>query len=308
MKLSVISPVYRAEGIVTELVEQLSRCLESSDIDYEIILVEDGSKDNSWNEIVKSSQHDTRVKGIKLSRNFGQHYAVSAGLDAATGTHCAIIDCDLQDYPDSILLMLDEMEKGFDVVFSKRKKRHHGFFKSKMTILYHFLFRVLVGNEFDINLNSLVLMKSSVRDQFVKLKDYDRLYIQLLKWVGFKSGVLEVDHRERYSGKSTYSFSALLKIAIQGWTFHSDRLLRLSIYGGFFMSGLSFIGGLTIVAMYFLRGFQAGWPSVILSIIFSSGLILVSIGIVGLYVGKIFSQVKGRPLYVIEKQINVEHE
>jgi len=308
MKLSIISPVFRAQGMVSELVGELSRCLGDSNIDFELILVEDGSLDNSWDEIVNCSQNDVRIKGIKLSRNFGQHYAVSAGLDAATGTHCVIIDCDLQDYPDSILLMLKEMEKGFDVVFSKRKKRHHGYFKSKMTLLYHFLFRILVGNEFDINLNSLVLMKSTVRDQFVKLKDYDRLYIQLLKWVGFRSTVLEVEHRERFSGNSTYSFSALLKIAIQGWTFHSDRLLRLSIYGGFFMSGLSFLGGLTIVAMYFLRGFQAGWPSVILSIIFSSGLILVSVGIVGLYVGKIFSQVKDRPLYVIEKRINVEHE
>lgn len=305
MKLSVISPVYRAEGMIKALVSQITECLETEGIDFEIILVEDGSSDNSWLEIEQAAISNHKVLGIKLSRNFGQHYAVSAGLNAASGTHCVIIDCDLQDYPKSIVLMLEEMEKGFDLIFTKRKKRFHGFFKSKMTLIYHFLYRILVGAEYDIDLNSLVLMKSKVKDEFLRLKDYDRLYIQLLKWVGFRSVVLEVDHRERYSGKSTYTFSGLLKIAIQGWTFHSDRLLRLAIYGGFLMSGLSFLGGLIIVMLYFFRGFQPGWPSVILSIIFSAGLILLSIGIVGLYVGKIFAQVKNRPLYVVEKQVNM---
>jgi dolichol-phosphate mannosyltransferase len=151
----------------------------------------------------------------------------------------------------------------------------------------------------------MTMFSSRVKDEFVKLKDQDRLYIQLLKWVGFKSTYLPVEHRERFEGKSTYSVSKLFFTAIQGWTSYSDKLLRLSIYSGLAISAITLLVGIYIVVSYFMKSFQPGWPSLIVAILFSTGLILMSIGITGIYIGKIFEQTKQRPLFIIDKKLNL---
>jgi dolichol-phosphate mannosyltransferase len=151
----------------------------------------------------------------------------------------------------------------------------------------------------------MTLFSSRVRDEFVKLKDQDRLYIQLLKWIGFKSTSVAVEHSQRFEGKSTYTVSKLFLTALQGWTSYSDKLLRMSIYGGLIISLLSLLAGIYIVISYFLKSFQPGWPSIFVAILFSTGLILMSIGIAGIYIGKIFDQTKERPLYIIEEKLNV---
>ncbi len=305
MKISVVSPVYMAENIIPELVKRVSKQLGLLTSDFEIILVDDCGPDNSWQEIKKQCEKHEFVKGVKLSRNFGQHYAVSAGIAKATGDNVILMDCDLQDNPNDFHKLLQKRNEGFEVVFTERVKRKHGVFKAFSAYIYNKLFTLFSGGDYHINAGSLVMFSKRVGDEFNKLEDKDRLYIQMLKWIGFKSTVVPVEHNNRYEGKSSYSFLKLLKIGLQGWTSHSDKLLKFSVYIGVLLSFISFIAGVFIIIKYFFYNLQPGWPSIIVSILFSTGLILLSIGIMGLYVGKIFEQSKNRPLYIIDEEINL---
>jgi len=305
VSISIVSPVYKSEKIVDELVKRLSDELGKITNRYEIILPEDGSGDGSWERIEKNCEKHKFVKGVKLSRNFGQHYAITAGLSQASGDIIVIMDCDLQDDPVHIKKLFDEFNKGYDVVFTKRIGRKHSFFKKITAKIYNTLFSLFSNKDYDLEVGSMTMISSRVKDEFLRLKDQDRLYIQLLKWVGFRSTYVPVEHRERFEGSSTYSVSQLFLTALQGWTSYSDKLLRLSIYTGLIISILSFLASLFIAVSYFLLQYQPGWPSIIVAILFSTGLILMSIGIAGIYIGKIFEQTKDRPLYIIEKKINL---
>ena len=303
--ISIVSPVYKAEKIVNELVKRLTEEVSKITDSYEILLIEDGSPDESWEKIEQNCAKDKHVKGIKLSRNFGQHYAISAGMEAANGEAIIIMDCDLQDDPKHIHLLYKKFkDEKFDVVFTKRKNRKHSFFKSITSRIYNLLFYFFSDKSFDVNVGTMVLFSERVQSEFNRLKDKDRLYIQLIKWVGFKSSFIIVDHNERFEGSSSYTLPKLVFLALQGWTSHSDKLLRLSIYTGFFLSFCTFFTGIVIGFMYFFKGFQPGWPSLFLALLFSTGLILMSIGIVGIYIGKIFEQVKERPLFIVDKKLN----
>jgi polyisoprenyl-phosphate glycosyltransferase len=304
--VSVVSPVYFGESLVEELVRRVTSEMESADILYEVILVDDGSTDASWDKIKDCTLKNSRIKGVRLSRNFGQHFAVTAGLEAAKGDVVVIMDCDLQDDPSSIHQLLEAHEKGYEVVFTKRIARKHSFFKRLNAKIYNLLFSFFSERLYDVNAGSLVLFTKRVRDIFLRLKDKDRLYIQMLKWIGFPSTYIPVVHHERFAGKSTYNFTKLLKLALQGWTSHSDKLLRFSIYTGFILSLITFVIGVIIVISYFTHGFQPGWPSLFVAILFSTGLVLMSVGITGIYIGKIFEQTKNRPLYIVDQKLNID--
>ncbi len=306
VEISVISPVYQAVNIIDTLVGKLEEVM--SDKNYEIILIDDGSSDNGWLNIVAHMQRNGRIKGIKLSRNFGQHAAVSAGVEYCVGQTIVVMDCDMQDHPQDIPKLIEAQQQGFDIVFTKRINRQHSFFKNTTAAIYNWLFRLISNKNFDVNQGSLVLFNRKVANEFNRLKDADRLYIQLLKWTGFKSTYVPVEHHKRQEGNSTYSLSKLFRIAIEGLTSHSDKLLRLTVASGFILSACSFIGIAVIVFLYLLYGFQAGWPSIMVTILFSTGLVLTSIGIAGIYIGKIFNQVKDRPLYVVEEKINFDSD
>jgi glycosyltransferase involved in cell wall biosynthesis len=304
--ISVISPVYKAENILDELVKRITSEIEKITSDYEIILVEDGSPDNSWQKIKENCAKNDKVKGIKLSRNFGQHYAVTAGIENSFGEYLIIMDCDLQDDPIFIKQLIYEAQNGNDIVYTKRKKRAHSFSKSMTSKIYNLLFTFFANKEYDVDAGSLILFSKKVAIEFLKIKDKDRLYLQIFKWLGFKSCTVEVVHNERFEGNSSYTLIKLIKLGIQGWTSHSDKLLKLSIYLGFFIASVSFALGLSIFVFWIYHPFQAGWPSLILSIFFSTGLILMSIGILGIYIGKTFEQSKNRPLYIIDNKLNYE--
>lgn len=305
MKISVVSPVYKAEKIVDELVRRLTEVLRGLADDYEIILVEDCGGDDSWKRIEENCRRDSHVKGILLSRNFGQHYAITAGLMQATGDVIIVMDCDLQDDPAHIARLLDEYNRGYEIVFTRRIGRKHSFFKMITAKIYNSMFTLFSDKNYELNVGSMTMFSARVKDEFIRLKDQDRLYIQLLKWIGFRSTHVPVEHRERYEGKSSYSISKLFLTAIQGWTSYSDKLLRLSIYSGLLISAITLLVGIYIVISYFLKSFQPGWPSLIVAILFSTGLILMSIGITGIYIGKIFEQTKQRPLFIIDKKLNL---
>jgi polyisoprenyl-phosphate glycosyltransferase len=305
-EISIVSPVYQSSGNITELINRIMSEVSQITERFEIVLVEDGSSDESWNEILINCKLSNRVKGIRLSRNFGQHYAVTAGLKYAQGEKIVIMDCDLQDDPAAIKLLYLSSQQGNEIVFTRRMNRKQSFFKELSAKIYNLLFLFFSNQNYDANTGSMVLFSARVKLIFLELKDKDRLYVQLLKWIGFKQVYIPVAHQPRFSGRSSYNFGKLIHLAVQGWTSHSDKLLRLSIYGGFTISLSTFLISLYIVIRYILYGFQPGWPSLFIAILFSTGLILMSIGIVGIYIGKIFEQTKDRPLYIVDEKINLD--
>lgn len=304
MEISIVSPVYNAGLFIDALKERLVESLKKMAVSFEIVLVDDGSSDDSWEKITKICAAEKNIKGIKLSRNFGQHNAVTAGLNEASGNYIVIIDCDLQNDPGDISQLYQTILSGYDIVFTKRKSRSHSLVKSFNAWLYNRVFRLFSDANFSIDLGSMVIFSNKVKSEFLKIKDKDRLYLQLLKWLGFTSTTVEVEHHKRYAGTSGYTFLKLLNIGLQGWTSHSKKLLMFTIYGGLLLSFLSFCVGISIFIRYFFHSFQPGWPSIFVAITFSTGIIMLSIGILGIYIGKIFEQVKDRPLYIIDEKLN----
>lgn len=306
--LSIISPVYRAEKIVDMLVARIVEEVSKISDNFELILVEDGSPDHSWQAIERNCAQDSRVKGVKLSRNFGQHYAITAGLELATGDLTVLMDCDLQDNPAHIHLLYAKHQEGFDTVFTQRLARKHSFFKWVTAKAYHLFFRWFANHRYDLNVGSLVLFSQHVREEFLRVKDQDRLSIQVLKWLGFRQTYVTVSHDKRAEGKSSYSVLKLLNIALQGVTSYSDKLLRLSMYIGLFFSIVAGLGILTLVFLYFYQGVVFAWASLGVLMVFCTGLILTSLGIAGIYIGKTLEQSRNRPLYVIEEKVNIQNE
>jgi polyisoprenyl-phosphate glycosyltransferase len=306
--LSIVSPVYLAENIVDELVRRIKDEISGITSNYEIILVEDGSIDKSWQKIEENCKIDERVKGIKLSRNFGQHYAISAGLCESRGDYVVVLDCDLQDNPTYISDLLNKSLEGYEIVYTYHEIREHGKYKDFFAGLFHHIFNWLVDNDnlqSNLRIGSYSLLTRKVVEAFCRFNDYHRHYLSILRWLGFSKSYINIRHEKRYNGQTSYSFDKLVTLAIDGIVSQTDKVLRFSIFTGFLFASLGFISTILIVVRYFTTGFQAGWASISVLIVFSTGLILASLGIVGIYVGKIFEQAKGRPLYIIDERINM---
>jgi glycosyltransferase involved in cell wall biosynthesis len=308
IEISVVSPVYIAAKTVRELVFRIAEVLGPMGVSYEIILVEDGSPDDSWQEIEKIAATNSSVKGVKLSRNFGQHQAITAGLRASSGTYTVVIDCDLQDDPIYIPMLYEKAKEGFPVVFTLKNKRAHGFFKNITARFFEFIFNSLINEErfhtrSDVGTYSILSRK--VVNSFLKISDYHRHYLMVVRWLGFKEAYISIEHRKRVDGKSTYTITRLLTHAINGITSQSLRLLHLSIALGFGFVGLSFLSIVLLVIFYFTQGFREGWASIVILILLSTGCILLCLGITGLYLGKVFDQVRNRPLFLIDRTVNI---
>ena len=303
---SIISPVYQAENILNELVTRIENEIQKVTNDYEVILVDDGSTDDSWKVIESLCEKNSNIKGVKLSRNFGQAYAISAGLEKSKKNIAIVLDCDLQEDPKYFHQLIEEYNKGVHVVLTIPKKRRHGFLKNIMSKLYYSILNFLSDNSNSkMSQNgTLSLISRDVIDSFLKVNDYHRHYLAIIKWLGFSSTSIFIEQDKRYIGESTYSTKKLITLAIIGLTSQTDRLLKISIYIGCLFSLLGFLSIIYIIIQYFISGYQTGWPSIFILIIFSTGLILISLGIIGLYIAKIFEQTKQRPLYIIEKHLN----
>jgi glycosyltransferase involved in cell wall biosynthesis len=306
-RISVISPIYGAEKIIDELVRQIIENLKPLTTNFEIILVDDCGPDNSWKKIEENCKKHKYVKGIKLSRNFGQHYAITAGIDFASGDYLIIMDCDLQDDPKYFKHLLTKANQGFDIVYTYKTSRKHSFFKNVTAKMYNSIFNFLVENntiKSDVNIGAYSLITRKVADAFKSYNDYHIHYLMVLRWLGYSSGYIEIEHTERFEGVSSYTFRKLLKHGITGIISQSDRLLRIFIGIGLSISTISFLSILSIIIMYFVNGFKSGWASIIVILLFSTGIILIGIGTLGIYLGKTFEQTKNRPKYLIDKRIN----
>ena len=305
--LSVVVPLLNEEEIVEELIKRLKISLDGVSENYEIILVDDGSNDRTWEKISLISKIDNRVKGIKLSRNFGHHYAISAGLHNAHGEWVVVMDGDLQDRPEVIPELFYKAKEGFDVVFVSRNKRPESIFYKILQKLFYVFLRRLSGIDFDSRQANFSILNHKVVEAFKKFPEYSRFYGSTIKWLGFKRTFIEAEHGKRYSGKPSYTIKKRLNLALDIILSFSDRPLKFAIGLGLALSGLSFLILIWILIGYMSWGFTViGWPSIIASIFLSSGAILVVLGVIGIYLGRVFNEVKSRPLYLIDDSVNIE--
>lgn len=308
--LSVISPVYRAEAIVDELVRRIGDSMRDIPTvrDYEIILVNDGSPDASWEKIQENCARDLHVKGVRLSRNFGQHAAIEAGIAESSGDYLVVLDCDLQEDPAYIKVLLDKALQGADVVFTRKTTRKHSATKNLSALVFKLVFSLLLpkgANIYDRSVGTYSLISRKVADAYLQVGDMHKPYAAILSWLGFESAFVEIEHKERFAGESSYSFLKSLGHALNGIISFSERPLYISIIFGCSFSVLSGLYGLFIIFRALFFGSNAvGWPSLITAVIFCCGVTITVIGISALYIAKIFDQVKGRPRFVIHETIN----
>lgn len=295
-----------ASGIVDELVNRIKESVTNITDDFEIILVEDGSPDNSWEEIESNCKKDKRVKGIKLSRNFGQQLALTAGLSFAKGAYVVVIDCDLQDDPKYIPELYKKVKEGYEIVFAKKDERKHDFFKDFMSLLFYKFLSLISDYEMDPTIGSYSILSRKTVDSFLKFKEYRKGYLITLKLLGYKNSYISTDHKDRYLGESSYSFISLIKHAIRITISYSDKLLLFSIYVGILFFTFSLIGIVYLLCQYFFIGKQEGWTSLMVMLCLIGGLIMLSLGIIGLYISAIFDQVKNRPPFLVDKTLNYE--
>jgi len=304
--ISVVSPVYRAENIVSELVKQLKEQLSPITGDFEIILINDASPDNSWVEIEKETTKDKRVKGLNLSRNFGQHYAITAGLNFARGEWIVVMDCDLQDRPDEIPNLYHKALEGYDSVFAQRTERNDTLFKKLFSKLFYKLFSYLTDTKQDATVANFGIYRRCVIDAILSMHDQIRFFPTMVQWVGFRKFYLPVEHASRFEGKSTYNFKGLFRLAINTIMGFSDKPLRLTVKVGFFITLLSVLVAIIYLGLYLSGRIQVeGFTTLILSLWFLSGFIMFILGILGLYIGRMFEKVKERPVYLIQDKCNI---
>jgi len=300
--ISIVIPVYNAAGCLQELYKRIVNTLEDLEVKYEIIMVEDCGADNSWNIILELATSKPYLKGYKLSRNYGQHNAITAGLDRALGDWTVIMDCDLQDRPEDIPRLLEKAREGYDVVIARNVHRRQSLFKQIAAQCFYKTFSWLAGYQYQDGVRSFRIMSRNVTEALISMREQMRSIGPLGIWIGFSTTYLNVELEPRYAGNSSYSVSRLFKLAFSNIVAFSDKPLRISISIGFIMAACAFSYGLyTVLRAMFQDIPVPGWTSLITSLYFIGGLILVNLGVLGIYLGKTFDEAKHRPLYLISQ-------
>ncbi len=304
--LSVVVPVYGCEPCLEHLHERVTATLYGLGISYELIFVDDRAEDGSWSTIERLVDGDAHVHGLRLSRNFGQHAAITAGLSHARGDRVAVMDCDLQDPPEDIPRLYAKALEGHDVVFGRRTHKPTGVVRRALASLYFRSLSIFTGAHVEGQYGTFSVISRKVVDALLELKDQDRHYLMMLAWLGFDTAAVDYEPATRYRGRSSYSLPRLIEHALDGVFFQTTVLLRWIVYLGFFLASL---GGL--LATYFLIArvvgqAYPGWTSIVVVTLVLSGFIILSTGITGLYIGKVFEQARGRPIFVIDTV--AEHE
>ena len=237
---------------------------------------------------------------VRLSRNFGQHAAITAGIEFALGRWVVVMDCDLQDPPEDIPRLYERALEGADIVYARRTGRKGPWFRRKASRAYFRILNASLGTDFDPDYGNFTIISRKVRDAFLRFRDKDRHYLMILRWLGYEHASIDVAHAERYAGESAYTLRSLMRFAIDGLFFQSTTLLRWSTYVGFIAS----LGGIVLAAFFFVNYFfentYPGWTSLAVLVLVIGGLTITTVGVAGLYIGKIFTQVKDRPLYVVD--------
>jgi len=301
VELSVVVPVYGCEGCLYALHERLTQTLVGLGAEYELVFVDDGSVDRGWDVMTDIAARDPRLHAIKLSRNFGQHAAITAGIAEAGGNWIVVMDCDLQDPPEEIPRLYAKAQEGYDIVLGRRAGRQHTLFRRLASAMYFRVLNRLAGTRFDSGIGNFSIISEQVRGEFLRFRDKDRHYLMILAWLGFSEARLDFQHADRYAGRSAYTLASLVRFAFEGLFFQTTTLLRWIVYVGFGVSSSGVVLAVYFVVRWFLGVAYPGWTSLAVLQLLVGGFIIVSTGVAGLYVGKIFNQVKDRPVYIIDE-------
>jgi dolichol-phosphate mannosyltransferase len=307
--LSVVVPVFNEREVLPELYRRLSVVLSRLGVSYELILVNDGSRDGSWDVMQSLALADARVKAIGLTRNFGHQPAIIAGLHAARGRAIVFMDADLQDPPELIPQLYAKHLEGFDVVYAQRRTRDgETLWKRATASAFYRVMRKMTALEMPVDTGDFRLVSRRVADDLCRLREYNPFMRGLVTWVGYQQTGVPYDREPRFKGHTKFSTARMISFALDGITSFSSRPLRLAAHAGVFFAGMSLVLMVVLIA-YRLSGgthLVQGWTSLIVAVLFLGGLNLIAIGLLGEYIGRIYDQVKGRPLYLVKDRLNAD--
>lgn len=298
MDISVVIPVYGCKAALGELHSRLTTALSSLVGEYEIVLVNDACPQNSWESIQDICAKDPHVKGIELSRNFGQIAAITCGLDNSTGDYVVVMDCDLQDRPEEIENLYKKALEGYDVVFSRRKNRVDSRGKVFISKLFYKFYNFVSDGNYDPEVGNFSISRREVIENYCRMRELHRAYIMYIKWLGFKSATIDVSEDARFEGSSSYTFKKRLKMAGDIMTSQSARPLSAICAAGVILTLLSLLALIPVII------FAPAIYTLLVCIFLMGGIITACIGLVAIYIGNIFMQSKQRPIYVIRTVLN----
>ncbi len=309
-RFSVVVPVYNEELVVAECARRIKEVMDKTNEDYEIIFVNDGSRDATKKIIAELCEQDKRIKLIDFSRNFGHQIAITAGMDNSSGQAVIVIDADLQDPPELILEMIDKWKEGFDVVYAKRiKRKGESLFKKLSASLFYRILKALTRVDIPVDVGDYRLIDRKVCDVLASFSEKNRFVRGLVSWTGFKQTSVSYVREERLAGKTKYPFKKMARFAMDGITSFSDKPLKLATILGFLLSGCSFLYLIVVICLkLFTDVTVTGWASSMSVMLFFNGVVLIMLGIMGEYIGRIFEEVKNRPLYVINEKKGFDEE
>lgn len=305
MLLSVISPIYKGEKMLDELVSRIEAAVETFTKDYEIILVNDCSPDNSWAKMKEICAIDKKVKGINLSRNFGQHYAITAGLTESTGEWVVVLDCDLQDRPEEIPNLYKKAQEGYDTVFAEIIERDDRFMKKFTSKVYNAFFSFFTDSPINKKTNNYGIYHRKVIDAVLSMGDNIKCFAPEVRWVGFQIGYWQVIKDSRLEGTSGYTWEKLFSSAFNNIIAFSNKPLKIALRMGVYIVIFSLLVALYYLIRYVMGGISvSGFTTIVLSIWLIGGIQISLIGMVGIYIGRVFDKVKERPVFIIKDKIN----
>jgi polyisoprenyl-phosphate glycosyltransferase len=306
LSLSVVIPVYKAADFISELIVRLEKALTATVTSFEVILIEDGSDDNTWALIEKYAAKHCFIKAIKLSRNFGQQSAIFAGLQYCNNSWIVVMDCDLQDQPEEIPRLLEKALSGYEIVYARREVRNDSFWKRMSSRFFYATYSYLTDIKQDSSISNFGIYSKKVIANVNKINGSDSAFTAIIRWTGFPSCSITINHGERIAGKSSYNFSKLLRLGFDIIISFSDKPLKLIVKLGFLISFLSFVAALITLFKYLTGHITvSGYTSIIISIWLMGGIIISILGFLGLYISRIFKETKKRPHFIVEKTVNI---
>jgi len=309
---SVVIPVYNEEEVVSESYKRLKKVMDGCEGSYELIFVDDGSKDRTLSILHQIRQEDPNVRILSFSRNFGHQPAITAGMDAASGDAVVVIDADLQDPPEVIPLMIGKWKQGYEVVYGKRSKREgESAFKKTTAKLFYRTLNAMTDVDIPVDTGDFRLIDRRVCDAMKSLPERNRYVRGLVSWVGFRQTAVEYVRHERYAGVTKYPLKKMIKFASDALTAFSHKPLQLSIWIGALLSAVSFIALVVTVIrkLFFDPGnMVSGWASLTALSLFFNGVVLIMLGIIGGYIGRIYDETKARPLYIVAEKTGFDED
>lgn len=315
IQYSIVVPVFNEEAVIYQSYQRLKTVMDSTGEAYELLFVNDGSSDKTAELLKEFSQSDPNVNCIDFSRNFGHQIAITAGMDYAKGNAVVVIDADLQDPPELILEMISKWKEGYEVVYAVRTKRKgETFFKKQTASMFYRVLRSVTEIDIPIDTGDFRLLDRRVCEEMKKINEKNPFVRGLVSWIGFRQTAVEYVRDERAAGETKYPLKKMLKLSMDGITSFSYKPLKLASYFGILLSGLGFI--YMFIVLYtklFTNSTITGWSSLIVIQLFFSGIVLIMLGLIGEYIGRIYDEAKNRPLYIVkdvyglEKKKNVYH-